>query len=239
MISFIVPTLNEASVIERLLKSLQTYSGKCEIIVSDGKSEDRTVEIARKYTDHVLLATDRDKQSISINRNKGAANAVGEFLVFLDADIIVENPDAFFKEALNFFEKNPRLVGLSCPVRIMPELETATDRFIMFVVNLIFRVQNNILHVGAASGEFQMVRNSAFKKVGGYDENLAVAEDIEFFQRVAKIGTTLCVKSLLLWNTGRRPHKLGWPRLIYYWIINFFYMTFLKRSAHKEWQPIR
>ncbi|MBI5138328.1 MAG: glycosyltransferase [Candidatus Vogelbacteria bacterium] len=239
MISFIIPTLNEEHVLEKLLKSLRNYFGESEIIVSDGRSDDDTLYIARKYADITIVAQNRESQSIAINRNNGAKQAKGDLLVFIDADIIIDDPNEFFRSALASFKNDFELVGISCPIRIAHDRETFMDRFIMFFVNLIFRLQNNILGIGAASGEFQMVRESAFRKVGGYNENLTVAEDIEFFQRIGKIGKTRCEKKLLLRNTGRRPHKLGWHRLIYQWIVNFLYMTFLKKSAHKVWQPIR
>lgn len=55
MISFIIPTLNEESVLENILKWLSGFNGEHEIIVSDGKSNDRTIEIANKYADKVVI----------------------------------------------------------------------------------------------------------------------------------------------------------------------------------------
>ena len=55
MISFIIPTLNEEKTIEKTLKNLSEYFGEKEIIVSDGRSSDKTIEIAKKYTDKVII----------------------------------------------------------------------------------------------------------------------------------------------------------------------------------------
>jgi glycosyltransferase involved in cell wall biosynthesis len=60
--SVIVPALNEETCIEACLKSIlrQTLPrNSYEIIVSDGASNDRTVEIARKYADRVVVSEKR------------------------------------------------------------------------------------------------------------------------------------------------------------------------------------
>jgi len=85
MVSIIIPTFNEALVIERLLRSLkkQTYQ-PIEIIVVDDGSTDNTVEVARRFTDKVFK---RDHYERSIQRNFGAKNSCGEYLMFIDADM--------------------------------------------------------------------------------------------------------------------------------------------------------
>ena len=85
-ISVIVPTLNEENYIEGCLESISKQTiprDKYEIIVSDGSSTDRTVEIANKYADLVVVS---EKRGIWWGRNYGAEYARGRFLVFIDAD---------------------------------------------------------------------------------------------------------------------------------------------------------
>jgi glycosyltransferase involved in cell wall biosynthesis len=60
--SVIVPALNEETYIEACLKSISRQTlprNSYEIIVSDGGSNDRTVEIARKYADRVIVSTEK------------------------------------------------------------------------------------------------------------------------------------------------------------------------------------
>ena len=40
-------------------------------------------------------------------------------------------------------------------------------------------------------------------------------------------------------HTGRRAHQLGWPRLIFMWLVNSFFVSFYNRSFTKEWRAIR
>ena len=99
MISFVIPTLNEIKTIEQTLQCLTAYSGTHEIIISDGNSKDGTVDICRKYTDNVIVYDKPDRQTIAMARNMGAADAKGEYLVFLDADVVIPDIDRFFEAA--------------------------------------------------------------------------------------------------------------------------------------------
>ncbi len=69
----IVPTLNEEDYIEACLSSVfcQETDFEYEVIVSDGGSEDRTTEIARKFTDKIAVSNIR---GTSIQRNMGRHN---------------------------------------------------------------------------------------------------------------------------------------------------------------------
>jgi len=89
----------------------------------------------------------------------------------------------------------------------------------VIICDCLFYIQNNILGTGATCGEFQMVRRDVFKKMGGYREHLAVGEDMDLFYKLAKIGKTKTDPKLLVYHTGRRPHKIGWLKLIWQWII--------------------
>ena len=71
MISFVIPTLNEMKTIEKTLRSVWGYSGEHEIIISDGNSRDGTVEMARRYTDKVIVHDKPGRQTIAMARNIG------------------------------------------------------------------------------------------------------------------------------------------------------------------------
>ncbi len=98
---------------------------------------------------------------------------------------------------------------------------------------------NNVLHIGTGPGEFQMVKASAFRSLGGYNERLVASEDHDLFMRLAKIGETRLDPSLVVYETGRRAHAVGWLRLFTTWIVNGITVTFFNRSVSKEWKEIR
>jgi phosphoserine phosphatase len=84
MISIIIPALNESATIESVIRFCQLDPQVTEIIVVDDKSEDNTVELARKAGARVLISETRGK---GISMKEGIDAAKNEIILFLDADI--------------------------------------------------------------------------------------------------------------------------------------------------------
>jgi len=241
MISFIIPTKNEEKAIQKTLKHIRDnfHLVPYEIIVSDDDSTDQTVKEAAGLADLVLTHTHIDGDTISANRNRGAAKAQYPYLVFLDSDAFIPQLDYFFRKAISCFEQDPKLVALTVNLRVTPEIATLADRFFFGCVDLTFLIGNNLLGIGGASGKFQMIKKSIFEKIGGYNEKLVVAEDNEIFWRLARVGKTRIEPTLTAYHGGRRVHALGWPRVLWSWTKNLLSAIVFKKSVDKEWKPIR
>jgi glycosyltransferase involved in cell wall biosynthesis len=240
MISIIIPTLNEEKILKRTLKPLRKLNrADYEVIVSDGGSTDRTRDIALRYADRLASACEGKRQTIAEGRNAGAEIAVGEYLVFLDADVYIPNADQFFKNTIHTFEEDPKLVGLTVFLKVFPQNATLSDKFFFSIINAIYYCSNNIFHVGAASGEFQMMRAEVFKTVGGFNGALVAGEDNDLFARLSKQGKTRVDAGLHILHTSRRAHSIGWHNLLFLWIVNGLMSKVLKRSFSKEWTVIR
>lgn len=240
MISIVIPTLNEEGTIRGMLDSLKSkLTLPHEIIVSDGHSSDRTVEIALGLADQVVEHSGQFRQNIAQGRNAGARAARGEFLVFLDADSRIKDPDAFFTHALAKFSVDPKLVGLTAKLKVLPQYETRADKMVLGVLNFNVYVLNNIIHRGEATGEFQMIRKSAFDALGGYREDLITREDADMFLRLSRIGRTMQDRDITAFHSGRRAHKIGWPRLLSQWAVNSLWVALFDKARHKEWTVVR
>ena len=237
MISFVIPTLNEEKTIEDTLKSLNAFSGDKEIIISDGKSRDNTIEIAKKYTDKILIPDGLSKQNIAQGRNAGAKEALGEYIIFMDADVVIPNIDDFIKRAERYFDKDPKLVAVTAECVVLKDLANIFDKIIFKIVAYYFSFLN-VIRFGAAGGEFQMIKKTAFLQVKGFDPILSVSEDMDLFWRLAKIGRTKLPLELKVYHTGRRAHKIGWTRLLWQWVSNTISVFFFKKSDD-EWKEIR
>jgi glycosyltransferase involved in cell wall biosynthesis len=240
MISIIIPTRDEEKIIASTLQALaNTLTLPYEVIVSDGGSADRTAELARQNGATVLVFSGPGRQTIAQGRNDGAAAARGKFLVFLDADCIIPEPDRFFTRALGHFRDNPKLVGLTARLRVFPQDETFGDKVVFGIANLGLRLANNVLRRGHSFGEFQMIRQEAFARLGGYRSELVTIEDADMFRRLSRIGRTMIDPKLEVQHSGRRGHQVGWIRLITMWLINSVYFSVRDRALTKEWKPIR
>ncbi len=86
-VSAVIPAWNAADTIERALNSVyaQTYDNIIEVIVVDDGSTDNTVEIIRNRFPDVKLI-EQENQGSPTARNRGVAEASGEYIAFLDDD---------------------------------------------------------------------------------------------------------------------------------------------------------
>lgn len=241
MISIIIPTLNEERELARTLENLKEplERGDIEVIVSDGRSKDRTVEIARRYGSRVVVYEGEKRQTIAEGRNLGAAQARGEYLLFIDADVCIPDPVRALRDVVAEFERDPRLVGVTVFVRVRPEDATLSDRLIFGFMNYFVLAMNNLFRFGGGPGEFLFVREVAFRSVSGFRGDLAVAEDYDLFRRLKRVGRLMTYSRLTVLHSGRRAHKTGWPKLLFLWAVNNISVLLFNRSAHTEWTPVR
>lgn len=85
-ISIIMPVLNEEELLEKCLQSLTNQTRPAdEIIVIDGGSTDRSIEIAQRYTDKVYSSS---VANIGAQRQQGLELAKGEIVISTDADAL-------------------------------------------------------------------------------------------------------------------------------------------------------
>jgi glycosyltransferase involved in cell wall biosynthesis len=239
LLSIVIPTLKEGGFLDRTLKNFNDLQIPHELIVSDGGSTDETLAIARRYTDKIVVWDKPRRQTFGEAKNAGAALAQGEYLVFIDADVIIPKPQAFFTELLAEFQKKPQVVALTVPLKVLPDYARRGDRFFMEPLNFWYFVSNNIFRYGNASGEFQMMRATTFKTVGGYREDLLGGEDTDMFNRLSKHGRTLLYWRLSAQHTCRRPHHTGWFKLYYMWMRQGIHVLLLNHSVNEEWKVIR
>ncbi len=82
-ISIIIPTINEASNLPLLLSDLSSIQKEGEIIIVDGGSKDKTIEVANIYGATVCQSKERNR---GLQLDMGAKNSKGDWLIFLHAD---------------------------------------------------------------------------------------------------------------------------------------------------------
>ena len=85
-ISACILTKNEEKNIERCLQNIAPYMD--EIVTVDGFSEDRTIEIARKYTDEIFQK--EFSGSFAVERNYSIEKSTGDWIFIMDADEVCE-----------------------------------------------------------------------------------------------------------------------------------------------------
>jgi len=241
-ISIIIPTLNEEKLIVKTLeqfpKSLKDKY-RIEVIISDGGSTDRTLELLTPVVDKVVTAVKGEKQNIPQGRNAGAKAAEGKYLYFINADTLIQNTEKFFTHTLQAF-KDEKNYALTCRFHVFPGDVRLSDKMFHGFYNNYVRLLNKA-GMGMGRGECQMVRADVFMKVHGYNELLAAGEDYDLYRRIklSGIGKIKFLNELLVYESPRRYRKFGYLKVFGDWTKNSFSVFFKNRSISEEWEQVR
>lgn len=237
--SIIIPTLNEEKLLPGLLGSLCNPALKSkfdyEVIVSDGGSSDRTLEIAKERCDKVVRYEKGEARSISACRSKGAKSASGDNLLFINADVKFDVEKLFSAAERKFAYDG--YVAMTCPIKCTPEQEKLSDKCFSAVCNVYYYF-SNLAGRGMARGECQVIRRNVYESVGGYREELITGEDFDLFTRIRKHGKVLFSWGVTVYESPRRYRAWGYWRTISAWILSAGPWTRLKRF-YKDWEAIR
>lgn len=205
--SIIIPALNEEKYLPKLLESLvkQTLSD-FEVILVDGESKDKTVELAKEFAKSLpsLKVIISKIASLPLQRNLGTTVARADWFVFVDADTVLlpyalERSSVYIKETqTSFFSSWSR-----------PDSEVISDALYTLFFNST--IEGGVLFKRPfAPGPFSLVKRQVFDSVKGYDESASFGEDYDFTLRVLKTGMHMDIlrETLFVWSL-RRVRKKG------------------------------
>ncbi len=239
MYSFIIPTLNEETLLPGLLTQLcagrEEQGIPFEIIVSDGGSTDKTLAIARSYP-VTVIALSEGKDKIPKGKNRGAKIATGQNLIFICADIRFANLKKFLK--LVEREMSSGTIAMTFPVEVFPEERKLTDIFFHGFYNRYFHLLN-IFGIGFGRGECQVIKRTIFEKINGFQEHLAAGEDFDLFRRTVKYGKIKFCTKTVVYESPRRYRKFGYWKVVQMWSKNAFSVIKSNESFSKEWEQVR
>jgi rSAM/selenodomain-associated transferase 2 len=200
-LSVVVPVLNEAAGIRAALEALAPLrSHGHEIIVVDGGSSDRTLELAQGRCDLMLRAP----RGRAAQMNAGARVATGDVLVFLHADTrlppradqLISNASMWGRFDVEIEGRHPLLKVVACAMNLRSRL------------------------TGIATGDQAMfVRRDTFP---GFPE-IALMEDIALSRILKRMGRPACLRERAV-TSGRRWESRGVLRTIFLmWRLRLLY----------------
>lgn len=226
-ISVIVPAFNEEKLLAASLASIRAsmeafrqQNWESELIVCDNNSTDRTAEIARAAGAIVVF---EPINQIARARNKGAEAATGDWLIFVDAD---SHPSReLFAETAAAITTGKYLYG---GVTVKLDQHHSGAAMVTGLWNFVSRTTK------WAAGSFIFCQASAFRQVGGFDNQLFATEELDLSKKLKLLARKTGKRGVILRRnpliTSARKMHLYTPRE---------HLRFLFRTIVTGGRPLR
>lgn len=218
-VAVVIPTLNEAAHIGRLLHSIAASPTVAEILVADGGSTDGTREIVDQaaLADRRIRLVDNPKrlQAAGINRAVRQADARVDTIVRVDAhshypaDYVERIVKAFDTSGAQMVATRLRSVGRTCFQRGV----AAASNSRMGSGSSAHRIGGRPGFVD--HGHHAGIDRSLFQRIGGYDESFVTNEDAELDYRIRRAGGLIWLASDI--EVDYEPRATFRSLLLQYW----------------------
>jgi len=184
-ISVVIPTYNESTYVDRLLEDLTKQSYKdFEVIVSDAQSKDGTSEVVTSFKDKLdIKFIESPPKGPGHGRNVGAKIARGEWLLFLDADVNIDDPN-FIRTILTETEKRGWNTSQG---KMAVKGASVIERFGTFLNYNYIKILSHTKHP-VAGGYCIFTKRDVFEKNKGFNEKIRLGEDYDYVTRVGTNG---------------------------------------------------
>ena len=222
--------MNEGEWIVPCLDSLTSQSyDDYELIVVDGGSSDRTVELAEQYADRVFVY----KGPVGAARNLGARSSRGEVLAFMDADTVA---CPSWLETISQSFKEREIVGATGPT--LPTNGKTVDSMMYQAATV--HLQRILLWFGIphVAGFNCAYRREPFLKVGGFDEVNVLSEDVRLSLKIRRFGRISFNEKMVAFTSPRRIEKYGYAYMVGLYVFNGL-LTLLTGWSLSSYPPVR
>jgi len=205
-VSVITAVLNGEAHLEQCIDSVRAQKLRgVDHLVIDGGSVDGTLAIIHRHADHLSHWESGRDTGIADAMNKGILHARGEWLLFLQSDDYLLDPEVLGK-AMGACDGEADIYGF--PVRFGSDREEATVQ--ARGANFWLNFKTGFNHQGT------LIRRSLFDRIGLYDTQFKIAMDYEFFLRAYRQGAKFArfrAPAISLMRDVGISSQRDWPNL--------------------------
>jgi rSAM/selenodomain-associated transferase 2 len=220
-LSIVVPALDEARNLERLLPDLARRCPGAEVIVVDGASADDTAAVARRHPGVRCLDSERGRAR---QMNAGARAARGDTLLFLHADSVLPDGAA---QAIAAALADPAVAGGRFDVRF------SSPRWPFHMIAAFMNRRSRLTRI-CTGDQGIFVRRTAFEALGGYPD-IPLMEDVELSRRLKRLGPMACL-GLCVTTSARKWERDGILRtILLMWALRLLYFCGVGPARLHRW----
>jgi len=206
-ISIIIPVLNEERNLSMTLNTLQSFrQAGHEIVVVDGGSTDRSLEIAHEMADMVIVSN----AGRALQMNNGAAVAGGEVFLFLHADTVLP-------------QNTERQIASFCAGEYWGRFDVrlSSDRMIFRLIERLINWRSRLTSI-ATGDQAIFIERKLFKDVGGFPE-ISLMEDIALSRLLKNKSRAICLRDTVITSSRRWEQKGVVSTILLMWRLRLYY----------------
>lgn len=249
-VAVVILNYNGASMLEKFLPAVVTFSPEADVIVADNASNDASIDFLKQRFPNIRIIELEQNYGFADGYNKALAKVEAEYYILLNSD--VEVTDGWIAPLLSFMDENSNV--LACQPKLLDyknrnrfEYSGAAGGFIdrygyPFCRGRIFDTiecdsgqYDEVRSVFWATGAAMMIRSKDYWLAGGLDGRFfAHMEEVDLCWRLkSRGGDICCVPSSKVYHVGGATLDKSNPRKTYLNFRNNLLMLY-KNLPEKE-----
>jgi glycosyltransferase involved in cell wall biosynthesis len=175
-LTIVIPTYNEEKYISNTIESIakQNHIYGTRVIIADNNSTDNTRNIIsqlKKQYSNIINIELIDGGNVSRGRNNGAKITKTEYILFMDGDVILTNPNHIYRTLKEMKYQNLDLLTS----KVESYGNDIRTKFIFKVFNIVNKIISKVTPF--AVGTYFMTKTNLFYMYGMFDEEVKHSED--------------------------------------------------------------
>ena len=214
LITIVIPSYNEENYIYNTLWriSRQKFDGKIRVLIADNNSTDNTLERVSKASEDFnnLQIELIQGGKVGFARNNGANHVTTPFILFMDADSLLQGENVFVEveKYLNKYD-----------IISVKQKSVVRNDFKSVLTYKILDWIRKIMPITFCTGCFFLISKSKFNQLGGFDETLQNSEDFWLSKQVPK--SKFKILNEYIGQDNRRFIKFGYWNFIKINLLNY------------------